>query len=62
MIGVNIHINGQTIFARTATNTMQTHESKTVYLTDAGDEVLHDPQDGAVVLAIKLLETIKEQK
>ena len=61
MIGVNIHINGQTIFARTAVNTQREHRGMTIYRVDTGEEVLHDPDDGAVVLAIKLLETIKDK-
>lgn len=62
MIGVNIHINGHPLLSVTATNTLEICKGMSVYLTDAGNEVLHDPQDGAVVLAIKLLKTIKEQR
>jgi hypothetical protein len=48
--------------ARSAVNTAKKGlKGKTVYQVDTGEEVLHDPDDGAVVLAIKLLQTIKER-
>lgn len=57
MIGVSITINGQPIFARTAVNRLK---ERGVYVADDGSEIKHDPNDGAVALAIKLLQTIKE--
>lgn len=62
MITVNILINGQPIFARSAHRRTKRHDKngKHAYLTDAGEIVYHDYDDGAVKLAIKLLKTIKE--
>lgn len=57
MIGVFITINGTTIYARTAVNRLK---ERGVYVGDDGSEIKHDPKDGAVALAIKMLETIKE--
>lgn len=57
MIGVYITINGKPIFARTAVNRLK---ERGVYMADDGSEINHNPDDGAVQLAIKLLETIKE--
>jgi hypothetical protein len=59
MIGVYITINGEPIYARTAVNRL---EEEGLYVVDDGSKVKHNPEDGAVALAIKLLETIKEQK
>ncbi len=55
MIGVYITINGTTIFARTAVNRLKEHG---VYVQDDGQTIEHNPDDGAVRLAIKMLETI----
>ena len=57
MIGVYITINGTTIFARTAVNRLK---DLGVYVGDDGQEIKHNPNDGAVKLAIKMLETIDE--
>jgi len=63
MLSVAIMINGNPIMARSATN-----KGKVVgieecqYLVDDGSIIYHNPDDGAVKLAIKLLETIKEQR
>ena len=56
MIGVSITINGEPIFARTAVNRI---EETGKYVCDDGPYIEHDPDDGAVELAIKLLKTIK---
>lgn len=56
MIGVSITINGQPIYARTAVNRLK---ERGVYVADDGSEIKHDPDEGAVELAIKLLKTIK---
>ena len=56
MIGVYITINGQPIFARTAVNRLK---ERGAYIGDDGTEIKHDPEDGAVALAIKMLKTIK---
>ena len=66
MITVAILINGQPIMARSARNTGFTRpckgDWKTIYNCDDGSQVLHNPEDGAVALAIKMLRTIKEPK
>lgn len=57
MIGVYITINGEPIFARTAVNRLR---ERGVYVSDDGSEIQHNPDDGAVALAIKMLQTIQE--
>lgn len=61
MISVSICINGNPIMARSATNTGETRGRFVKYAVDDGSNVWHDPDDGAVALAKKLLDTIKEQ-
>ncbi len=56
VIGVYITINGEPIFARTAVNRLRETGK---YVCDDGTFIEHDPKDGAVRLAIKMLETIK---
>lgn len=56
MITVSISINGEVIYARSAINRIK---ERGVYVGDDGAEIKHDPADGAVKLAIKMLETIK---
>lgn len=56
MITVAILINGQPIMARSATNI-----GNNKYSVDDGSVIEHDADAGAVPLAIKLLQTIKEQ-
>lgn len=60
MISVIIKINGKAITGRSAVNTGETRGEATRYAVDDGTSVWHDPEQGAVPLAIKLLETIKE--
>ena len=63
MLTVAILINGQPIMARSAVNTGKTlGDGCVVYEVDDGRKVHHRPGDGAVKLAKKLLDTIKEQK
>ena len=63
MIGVSIHINGTVIYARTAVNRGPVGEQgRCEYEVDDGSTVFHKQSDGAVALAYKLLDTIKEQK
>lgn len=57
MIGVYITINGTTIFARTAVNRLKEHN---VYVQDDGLQIKHNPDDGVVALAIKMLQTIED--
>lgn len=59
MITVSILINGEPIFTRTAVNRLR---ETGFYLNDDGTKIDHDPKDGAVALAIKMLQTIKEVK
>lgn len=63
MITVAILINGQPLMARSATNTgHQSFDGRVRYRVDDGSTVLHDPDAGAVPLAVKLLQTIQEQQ
>lgn len=57
MLTVTISINKQVIYARSVVNRL---EEEDAYLCDDGSKIKHDPEDGAVVLAIKALKTIKE--
>lgn len=57
MLTVAILINGHPIMARSVVNRLK---EKGVYICDDGSEIKHDPNDGAVLLAIKALQTIKE--
>lgn len=57
MISVSIAINGEPIYARSAVNRI---EETGKYVVDDGSFIEHNPDDGAVALAIKMLETIKE--
>jgi len=60
MITVAILINGNPIVAKNAINQRETNErGETKYLNDAGEIIWHKSEDGAKVLAIKLLESIK---
>ena len=62
MITIDISVNGKTVFARSAknTNVLGQEEGEFEYLTDAGDFVPHNPEDGIVKLAIKIIKTIRE--
>jgi len=61
MITVSIAINGEVIFARSATNMeKRDKKGKCQYRTDCNHIVEHDPEDGAVLLAHKLLDLIQE--
>jgi hypothetical protein len=57
MIGVYITINGEPIFARTAVNRLKEIGK---YVGDDGSLIEHNPDDGAVALAIKMLQKIEE--
>lgn len=60
MITVTIYINGTPIFTRSAVNMGKKDEKFSKYKVDTGAWILHDPEEGAVVLATKMLQTIKE--
>jgi predicted Rdx family selenoprotein len=60
MITVAILINGQPIVARNAINRdNKNKKGETEYFTDSGEIVWHRRADGAVALAKKLLDTIR---
>lgn len=60
MITVAILINGNPIVARNAVNLARVNDKgETAYKTDSGEIIWHDPADGAVALAHKLLDLIK---
>lgn len=62
MLTVSISINGVVLMARSAVNrkTLPQEDGKVTYAVDDGSQILHNPDDGAVALAHKLLDTIKE--
>ena len=63
MLSVAIMINGNPIIARSAVNRNVKFDDENVeYQCDDGTIIHHNPDDGAVKLAIKLLKTIKEQE
>ena len=61
MITVAILINGEPVMARSAVRGAA-NKDRFRYNVDDGTVLLHDPDDGAVPLAIKMLETIREPK
>ena len=63
MLTVSIFINGNPIYTRTVVNVTKGGKARThVYEIDTGERITHDPKDGAIPLAIKLLESIHEVK
>jgi hypothetical protein len=59
MISVSIFINLKPVYTRTARNIGQ-KGSICSYELDTGEIIEHNPDEGAVVLAKKMLDTIKE--
>jgi hypothetical protein len=60
MITVAILINGNPIVAKNAVNQKRKNEQgETAYKTDSGEIVWHRAEDGAVELAHRLLDTIR---
>lgn len=60
MITVAILINGNPIVAKNAINQGRMNENdETEYLTDSGETIYHRREDGAVMLAQRLLDTIR---
>ena len=59
MISVTIFINGNSIITRSAVKTEE-NDNKYKYKVDDGRVIEHDYKNGAVLLAIKLLEGVKE--
>jgi len=61
MLTVSIAINGVVIFARSARRTDDPdRRGVATYLADDGRAVRHKPKDGAIALAKRLLDGIKE--
>ena len=62
MITVSISINGNTIMARSAVNKGdEDNMGRARYACDDGSHIRHNPGDGAVVLAKKMLDTIVDR-
>jgi len=61
MISVAIMINGNPILARSAVRGISDGEGGYNYKLDDGQVIQHKLDDGVIKLAIKMLETIKEQ-
>ena len=63
MITVAILINGNPLVAKCAVNQItkmdKNEKGETPYKVDSGEIIWHKPEDGAVVLAHKLLDTIR---
>ncbi len=57
MITVTISINGEPIYTRTAVNRLVEHG---IYILDTGERIHHNPEEGAIALAVKMLHTIYE--
>lgn len=65
MISVMISVNGNPIMGRSAVrkkDRLGPEGNISEYHVDDGTKILHNPDDGALVLAKKLLGTIKEVK
>ncbi len=60
MITVSILINGEPIFTRSATRREEDVLKENTYKVDTGDIIKHKYKDGAVILAKKMLDTIRE--
>lgn len=56
MITVSILINGEPLYTRTAVNRLKEHG---VYILDTGERIHHNPDEGAVALAHKMLASIE---
>jgi len=62
MITVTILINGHPIYTRSAVNKGKFNKMYHRYEVDDGSEIAHRRKEGAVVLAKKMLDTIKESR
>ena len=60
MITVAIYINGKPIFTRSATNISKEGITYCEYKVDEGTIIKHNQKEGAIDLAKKMLDTIKE--
>lgn len=61
MLTVGIFINGGLIVGKNAIRQSTREDGKVIYMIDSGETIIHDPKDGAVVLAKKLLDTIRNE-
>jgi len=59
MLNITIHVNGQTVYSRSARNIDDTDKINK-YQCDDGSIIEHNPDDGIVLLAKKMLDTITE--
>ncbi len=59
MITVAILINGQPIMSRAAVNRRELPDGRCLYELDDGSTLNHRRDDGAVLLAIEMLKTLK---
>lgn len=62
MITVSIFINSRPILTRSGhrrTKRHATKEGKHAYMLDTGEVIYHDEDDGPVILAKKMLDTIR---
>jgi hypothetical protein len=57
---ITVYINTVPVITRSCRNTGKTRGGLTIYHCDDGREILHDPNDGAAMLAIKILEGVKD--
>lgn len=60
MITVQVQINGNTVFSRSAVRVELLEDNHGRYEIDEGSILTHDRDDGAVELAKKLLDTVDE--
>jgi hypothetical protein len=60
VLTVAIMVNGEPIYARSAVRVEDLEDNHGRYEVDDGSELVHDPDEGAVELAEKLLQTIDE--
>jgi hypothetical protein len=64
MITVTILINGQPILTRSGTRTAEglgTDKDYAEYTLDTGEKIWHAPEEGAIELAKKMLDTIDKE-
>lgn len=63
MLTVAILINGNPLVAKNAVNqTRRNAKGQVAYKTDSGEILWHDPDEGAIALAHKLLDTIRNDR
>lgn len=62
MITVSILINGNPILTRSAVNKGKLASGLIEYKCDDGSQILHRPEEGAVKLAKRMLDTIKDKE